>query len=107
MSAHPDFTLPGSARVAVRSFLVAGTLCTFILPAGAAEPCAMAYPAFEFAVPHVDLDTCPETMAAEGVFCRASMAGDALHVFAFEEAGEQCLAQMRSFDEDAFTIGFR
>lgn len=107
MSAHQSFAGASATRIVVRSFLVAGTICTFALPADAAEPCAMSYPAFEFAVPHVDLEDCPPAMAAEGVFCRASMAGDALHVYAFEQDGEQCLAEMRSFDEDAFAVSFR
>lgn len=107
MSAHPVFpTRAHATPVILRSFLVAGTLCTIAVPVTAAD-CALSYPAFEFAVPHVDLETCPEAMATAGVFCRASLAGDALHVFAFAEAGEQCLVALRSFDEDAFTIGFR
>jgi hypothetical protein len=107
MSAHQSFPGSSATRLVMRSFLVAGTICTIALPAGAAEPCAMSYAAFEFAVPHVDLEACPPAMAAEGVFCRASMAGDALHVFAFEQDGEQCIAEIRSFDEDAFAISFR
>jgi hypothetical protein len=107
MSAHPSF--PTRARVApviLRSFLVAGTICTIAVPV-AAEDCTLGYPAFEFAVPHVDLETCPAAMAAEDVFCGASIASDALHVFAFAEDGEQCLVALQSFDEDAFTIDLR
>jgi hypothetical protein len=68
------------------------------------EDCPMNYAAFEFAIPHLDLETCPAALAQEGAFCRASTGNDALHVFVFASDGEQCLLGMRSFDEDAFTL---
>lgn len=90
----------------MRSFLIAGTLCTLAVPsvALAQTACPLGYPAFEFAVPHLDLETCPSGVPAEGVFCRASIAGDALNVFVFEEEGEQCLTQMVSLSQDQFSL---
>jgi len=82
-------------------------LAASLIAAGAVqahEDCPMNYAAFEFAVPHLDLDNCPAALAQDGAFCRASVANDALHVFVFASDGEQCLLSMRSFDEDAITL---
>jgi hypothetical protein len=71
----------------------------------AAQECALPYAAFEFAVPHLDLEACPAAAEApEGAFCRASFANDALHVFVFAGEGDQCLLRLVSLDEDAFRI---
>lgn len=93
-------------------FLAAGTApaalalaLALALPAAADEaPCPMTYAQYEFAVPHLDLEDCPAALAGEDRFCRASVAGDRLHVFAFAEDGAQCLLAMESFDEDAFAL---
>jgi hypothetical protein len=70
-----------------------------------AQDCPLPYLAFEFAVPHVDLETCPAVAAAPaGAFCRASMANDMLHVFVFDGEGEQCLLRLVSVDEDDFEV---
>jgi len=89
------FALPALALAA--SLIAAGTV-------QAHEDCPMTYAAFEFAIPHLDLDTCPAALAQDGAFCRASTGNDALHVFVFASDGDQCLLGMRSFDEDAFTL---
>ncbi len=93
----------------MRSYLIAGAVCT-LAGAGAAtgqEACPLAYPAFEFAVPHVDLDACPEGLQEGAVFCRASIASDALHVFVFNDDAKQCLVRLVSLDEEAFAINLR
>ncbi len=83
-----------------------------VAPVGAQNrpaSCAMAYAQFEAAIPHVDLEACPIDVAPTGSdrFCRATAGGESVHVFAFDFAGEKCLAAMKSFDKDAFklTIG--
>ena len=74
-------------------------------PAFAEETkCAMTYEQFEFAVPHIDLESCPSDLAADGRFCRAGTATDMVHIFAFEEADSQCLVGVTSLDEDRFTL---
>lgn len=71
----------------------------------AGHECAMSYALFEYATPHVDLATCPEGMGhGDGAFCRASVANDMLHVYAFEAEGFQCLLEMRSFEPPEFDI---
>ncbi|CAN5787475.1 hypothetical protein BH23PSE1_BH23PSE1_10690 [soil metagenome] len=95
----------------MRSYLIAGAVVTFAAPAALApaspaaaqEGCAFDYPAYEFSVPHIDLDECPEGVA-DGHFCRASIAGDMLHIFVFEEDEEQCLAELMGLQEGAFEI---
>ena len=82
------------------------TLAAFAGGAAAETGCPMTYAQFEFAVPHLDLETCPAALEGEGRFCRAAAGADALHVFAFAEAGEQCLVGMASLDEAAFTLAF-
>ncbi|MGF1500766.1 MAG: hypothetical protein ACFBSD_03040 [Paracoccaceae bacterium] len=79
------------------------------LPAFAEEaaPCAMTYAQYDFAVPHLDIDNCPDALAGDGRFCRAAAGGDQLHVYAFEADGEQCLIGMVSLNEDAFTLEVR
>jgi hypothetical protein len=84
--------------------ILAAAAVFYIGAVQAHEDCPMNYAAFEFAIPHLDLETCPAALAQEGAFCRASTGNDALHVFVFASDGEQCLLGMRSFDEDAFTL---
>jgi hypothetical protein len=89
----------------MRTFIIAGTIVALAGPALAqTADCPLPYPVFEFAVPHIDLDTCPAEVAAEGAFCRASIANDALHVFVFAEDGEQCLRDVVSLTEEDFGI---
>ena len=64
------------------------------------------YDQFEAAVPHIDLDTCPPSLAAPGLFCRLTLNGDALHVFAFREDGERPLVALQTYYEDEFTLAF-
>lgn len=79
-----------------------------ILAAAAANahdaPCPLPYMTFEYAVPHLDLDSCPAAFGEGAIFCRASVANDQLHVFAFEETGDQCLIRVVSYYEDDFTL---
>lgn len=63
-------------------------------PALADTPMPLTYEVFETAVAHVDLQTCPAELARDGVFCRATLNHDEVHVFAF------------SFDGDSPMIGF-
>lgn len=87
------------------AFAVAAILAAFShAPLQAQEPCPLAYPAFEFAVPHLDLDECPARMARENTFCRASVANDALHVFQFAAEDGQCLVTVESFYEEDFNL---
>lgn len=89
----------------MRSFLIAGTILSLGGPAlTETVDCPFPYPVFEFAVPHIDLDDCPAQVEGNGAFCRASIAGDALHVFVFDEAGAQCLRQVVSLSEEDFRI---
>ena len=76
-------------------------------PLAAQKTCPMTYPVFEEAVPHLDLDKCPADLAREGVFCRASVANDAVHVFAFELDGDQCLVKVKSYKAPDFRLTLR
>ena len=77
----------------------------FIAPmaAFAAETMPLTYESFEVSVPHVDLADCPENLAAEAVFCRATLASDAIHVFVFSEEGDLPLVNFASFEVDALS----
>ena len=54
--------------------------------ASAQTQCALTYPIFEGAIPHLDLEKCPADLNRAGAFCRATAANDAVHVFVFESA---------------------
>ena len=61
---------------------------------------ALTYEAFEAAVPHLDLETCPGALAAEDRFCRITIGHDALHVFAFSYAGDSPLVGFQSWPSE-------
>lgn len=71
---------------------------------GASGICPITYETFEIAVPHIDMENCPDPEKNTGMFCRASVGGDMLHVFYFAEQDNQCLLQVKSFDEDEFSL---
>lgn len=70
--------------------------------AGAADagtaPLALTYDTFEQAVAHVDLEVCPEPLAAPGRFCRATLVNGMINVFAFSDEGDQPLVAVQSWD---------
>lgn len=59
---------------------------------------ALTYAMFEQGVAHVDLEVCPEPLAAPDRFCRATLVGGMINVFAFTEAGDQPLVAFQSWD---------
>ena len=67
-------------------------------------PLKLTYLEFEASVPHLDLETCPEALARDGVFCRLSVENDAMHVFVFEEEGDQALVAFQSWEEGDWEI---
>ena len=68
------------------------------LAAGAEESAlSLGYETFEFAVPHVDLADCPEDLAADSRFCRATMHSEEFHVFAFAQDGAQPLVAYKAY----------
>ncbi len=79
-------------------------LATFTWPAVAVQPCPMTYETFEIAVPHIDLASCPEKDGKGGIFCRATVGGDRVHIFYFSETDDQCLQQVKSFSDESFTL---
>ncbi|WP_264213310.1 hypothetical protein [Leisingera thetidis] len=75
--------------------------CLFAAPAFAADiPLPLTYQLFETAVAHTDLDSCPGDLAQDGVFCRATLRHDELHVFAFSRDGENPLVGFASYSFD-------
>ena len=81
---------------------VAGTLL-FAGQAPAAE-CPLTYETFEAAVPHIDMEECPEAEVRETAFCRASAGAEQVHLFYFGTEGDQCLIKVRSFDEGDYVL---
>ena len=73
-------------------------------PASAQDGAPLTYAAFEPSVTHLDLETCPEAMARDGVFCRVSIGGDMVHIWVFEEGGDQALVEVRSFGPDEYEL---
>ena len=61
-------------------------------------PLALTYATFEQAVAHVDLEVCPEPLAAPDRFCRATLVNGMINVFAFSDEGEQPLVAVQSWD---------
>lgn len=72
--------------------------------AGASGECPITYETFEYAVPHIDSESCPGADRPEGSFCRASVGGNMVHIFYFAENGDHCLLKVKSFDEDEFSL---
>lgn len=66
--------------------------------AAAQTQCPMDYSQFELAIPHLDLDQCPNDLARAGAFCRVTTANDSVHVFVFEDKGKRCLLSVKSYD---------
>ena len=58
--------------------------------------CPLTYEIFEFAIPHLDLQTCPSDLVRNDAFCRATTGNDAVHVFVFAQQGDQCLLTVKS-----------
>lgn len=85
-------------------FAVAAALAA--LPAAAQQAAPMTYADFEVSVPHLDLETCPAALAEPGVFCRAALANDAIHVYAFAEDGAQPFRGMRTYYAGDFRLSF-
>ena len=75
-------------------------LAAMALAAGPALADGLPYEVFEAAVEHMDLYDCPSDLSADGVFCRATMASDGIHVFVFAEEGEQMLVTTRSYYDE-------
>ncbi|MFK7944716.1 MAG: hypothetical protein AB8B85_17655 [Paracoccaceae bacterium] len=71
-------------------------------PAIAAE-CALNYEQFEIGVPHTDLEICPESMAEAGTYCRLSLVGETVTIFAFAEATD-CLVATRVYSDEEFKL---
>ena len=67
----------------------------------------LTYEQFEAAVPHVDLETCPDALAQENVFCRATLRHDEIHVFAFSNDGENLFAGFKSYPADGLVALLR
>jgi len=76
----------------------------WISVAAASEKCVMTYETFESAVAHIDLVECPDAAVRENAFCRVSAGGEKLHLFYFDNDGDQCLLKVESFEEDAYSL---
>ena len=82
------------AVATLSTFLSASALCA------ETTPLPFTYEAFEAGVTHVDLAQCPEALAAEGRFCRATVVNDNINVFAFSEDGDQPMVGFKSWPAD-------
>ncbi|MGR3759130.1 hypothetical protein ACUXV3_03190 [Roseobacteraceae bacterium NS-SX3] len=67
----------------------------------------LTYEIFETAVAHADLDSCPAELARDGVFCRATLHHDDVHVFAFSEAGDSPLVGFSSYPFDSLAAALK
>jgi hypothetical protein len=99
--------LDRSNQMSKRSLLAALVAIAFASQTQAQTPCAMTYETFEFAVPHLDLESCPKDLARKGAFCRASAANDAVHVFVFSEEGDRCLLSARSYQVGQYQFAIK
>ena len=76
-----------------------------VFAAGQEHACPMTYAAFEYGVPHTDMEACPASMEGEGVFCRLSVVAEVATVFAFDEENS-CIVETRSYEEGEFKVEF-
>ena len=88
----------------MKSLLVSALVA---LAASAAHADGFVYAQFEVSVNHIDLAACPTQVTAEGVFCRATILHDGVHVYVFEEDGDMAFVDMLTFDEDAYALAFK
>lgn len=89
----------------LKPFLVAfGIAALAATQAAAQTQCALTYPIFEGAIPHLDLEKCPADLARADAFCRVTTANDQVHVFVFEEKGKQCLLAVKSYSEYQISV---
>ncbi len=65
-----------------------------------ATPATMTYEQFEAAVPHMDLENCPEALAQENVFCRATLQHEEIHVFVFSQDGDSPFVGFKTYPAD-------
>ncbi|PVA11474.1 hypothetical protein DC366_00380 [Pelagivirga sediminicola] len=79
---------------------LAAALALCAAPLFAAGTAQLTYAQFELAVPHLDLEACPASMAEDGTFCRATLRHDEIHVFSFREDGDQPMTGFQSFPAD-------
>jgi len=84
----------------LRSSLATLALGIIASPALALDPLPLTYERFEAAVPHIDLESCPDSLPQQGSFCRASLNHSEIHVFAFSEADDSPLIGFASFPAD-------
>jgi hypothetical protein len=75
--------------------------------AAASGRCAMTYETFEHAVPHIDLEECPDPALSESAFCRVSAGGEQFHLFYFDSEGDHCLLDVKSFEEDNYSFALK
>ena len=80
-----------------KTTLAACALTLLAPPLLADDAAPLTYAQFEAAVPHLDLERCPSSMAQAGMFCRATLRHDEIHVFSFREDGEQPMTGFKSF----------
>ena len=89
--------------------LLAVSCATALSGAALAETpaaCPLTYEAFEYSVPHTDMEACPRAMAREGVYCRLVVNAEIATVYAFSEA-DDCIAETRAFEGDSFEVSFK
>ncbi|MDO5757495.1 MAG: hypothetical protein Q4P24_08265 [Rhodobacterales bacterium] len=72
-------------------------------PAWAETAAPLTYEQFEASVPHLDLEECPDTLAKEGVFCRATLRHDEIHVFVFSDEGDQVFVGFKSYPAEGLS----
>ncbi len=84
-----------------------GIVALAATPVAAQDACPMNYEFFEYAVPHLDLETCPADLKREDAFCRASVGNDKVHVYVFRESGSQCLVATKSYGPDDFKLSLK
>jgi hypothetical protein len=89
----------------LKSLLIASGIAALAATQAVAQSqCALTYPIFEGAIPHLDLEKCPNDVARAGAFCRVTTANDQVHVFVFEQKNPQCLLSVKSYSEYQISV---
>ena len=83
----------------MKIFVLASAIALALITghAKADKPAALTYEQFETAIPHIDLETCPENLPQTNSFCRATLHHEEIHVFAFAEDGDSPMIGFASF----------
>ncbi len=87
----------------IRKTALAGAMVALTALHVAAADCPLSYEQIEIGVPHTDMETCPESMAENGTYCRLSLVAETVTIFAFAESND-CIVATKVYSDEEFAL---